>query len=817
MRSALLPKKSAALSILVPPLVCVALSCAREEYQPRYIPLRWIELHAPRHPECKRPDGSSFTGPIAARAPTNAWRSSDWLNWMIARMNTVYTGTGIHFWLQSHEVYCTELVAKFLRDGQGNPVPEQLNSTFLGSDVKGDINMLFPHVGLGDLGLSESLRRERWLQRAFALYGDPHGMVVYVHSDYETGTKPLPYADTDSVRQNDFVLPQHGYFPWNSPGLAFIFLSGITWAPDWQFDPELTVAHELGHAFGNLHTLDFESVIGHRYFPDRSSFTLADFWDLVYVRNGTGIQGFANRSQARHWILYNDTAQVHRIDERWNIILDKSSGRMSVRLVYDPSLSFWSETLVPTVDSDSVRLLRGLSFDFDYARYDPPHRPSHLYSWQRNIMSYRYPEVFNPPNRRDAVDPYDYLTARFSRSQIEVMHKQLQGSTVFAATDYGTIPVGKESHFASRFHLLGDGKTEDFVWYSNGEGPANVMPGMDMKDMIAFRAAPAGTVGLESNSQLVAGDFNGDGLADLLWYDKQGLKRFLWSRVEPQDGVHRWDEQFLRVSPNLSSNLSAVFAGDFDGNGADDLFLARLGTAEESIFYFRQDASCRNYSACLLKTVQMQVQEITGPVAVGDFDGRNGDDLVWASYSKPATDAQIFWSNADGSLSSGGSIKVGNAEFVPYAGDFNGTAGDDVLWYNPGAVAEIIWWGAAGGPGNEHRMMCGPGGSSSCIDTGWNVTSRSARVTSGDFDGNGADDIMIHGSDEPRIFFSSQGSHLSYTGHYTLLQVALRNSDAYLTAVGEFDNAIDGAGRLGDDIFLYYRPVYKKVRPRWLE
>lgn len=46
-----------------------------------------------------------------------------------------------------------------------------------------------------------------------------------------------------------------------------------------------------------------------------------------------------------------------------------------------------------------------------------------------------------------------------------------------------------------------------------------------------------------------------------------------------------------------------------------------------------------------------------------------------------------------------------------------------------------------------------------------------------------------------------------YAGSYTVLQVALRSSRDYPAAVGEFDGASDDSGRLGEDVFLYYRPI----------
>ena len=102
----------------------------------RYVPIRWVELHAPDHPECRRSDGTAFAGPLPATDP-GAWRSSERLSWIIARTNDVYAGTGIQFWLQSYDVYCTETLAR--REGDADTL-------YSWSEVRADLQMIFPHA-----------------------------------------------------------------------------------------------------------------------------------------------------------------------------------------------------------------------------------------------------------------------------------------------------------------------------------------------------------------------------------------------------------------------------------------------------------------------------------------------------------------------------------------------------------------------------------------------------------------------------------------------------------------------------------------------
>lgn len=763
----------------------------------RYIPLRWVELHDSRFSECQLSNGSTFIGPLSTRDPST-WRTSEWINWSLGKLNEVYSGTGIQFWLQSHDSYCTNNLTSLYR---APDVTKTWAQPFSYGDVRDELRVIYPLANPYDL-TGDSLSRTDWLEKAFMLYGDRHGKTIYFHND------DLPGGPGQA---DNLPLPQHGYGPWYAPGVVFVFLSGITWAPGWEFDPEQVVAHEIGHSLGHCHTLDFEKSCigpnegrtGDAVFPDGTPYSWADHWDLSYVQVGNEIKGFTSREQAQQWIQDHGTSGLGRIDDMDNITLDPATGSATVLINNDPAKTFTSISEVPSVEGGKVRLLQGLSFHFDFLQ----DQPSHTYSWQRNVMSYRY----------GGVDPYDYLTARFSQSQIEIMQTQMSGSVDYSDSAYGIHPPGTDPQFASQYQMLGDGAMDDFVWYSNGEGPSSVTTGDGMQDMVAFHSAPAGTTGQNAKLNLVAGDFNGDGLADLMWYDQNRLEKMLWSTVEKQGsirGVHRFTEAGFLLPPNNNVALPAfsnVFTGDFDGNGADDLFTMRTGATSAQITFFKKDASCLSYQTCLLKTASFPMDAISGNVAVGNFDGTYGDDFVWGTTANGKTTAHLVWSAQDGSLTAPETYDVGNAEYSPYAGNFNGTGGDDVFWFNRGSVKETIWWGAqkmmsVGGLGTNRHFQCGPGGSWDCVDTSWDAVSLYPRVTIGDFDGNSADDILIQDTNEPYLYFSNKGDYTTYAGNNAVLRVALRKGFDFLTAVGEFDGLRDKNGRLGDDIFLFLRP-----------
>ncbi len=134
------------------------------------------------------------------------------------------------------------------------------------------------------------------------------------------------------------------------------------------------------------------------------------------------------------------------------------------------------------------------------------------------------------------------------------------------------------------------------------------------------------------------------------------------------------------------------------------------------------------------------------------------------------------------------------------------------LWHTWKGAKDIFWWGrkttsAQAGKGQAQRFSCGPGGSWDCVDANWGPVSLFPRVTIGDFDGNGADDILVQEMHDPYLYFSDQGDYYTYAGNNTRVRVALHNSSNYVMTVGEFDGLKDENGQWGDDIYLIFRPT----------
>lgn len=155
---------------------------------------------------------------------------------------------------------------------------------------------------------------------------------------------------------------------------------------------------------------------------------------------------------------------------------------------------------------------------------------------------------------------------------------------------------------------------------------------------------------------------------------------------------HKFDHTSSSVSfePVQLADINGTyqpFAGDFDGDGFDEVVWYAPGTANDYMWDIDHTA-VNSIDSILLSPINNNYL-----TAVGDFTGDGTEDVFWYTPNTNQTDEQ-FWDFAPDTLTPIGSTSpygVNSADWLPYGGDFSGDGADDLVWYKTTTGAVYRW------------------------------------------------------------------------------------------------------------------------------
>ncbi|MGF1343334.1 FG-GAP-like repeat-containing protein [Streptomyces flavovirens] len=322
-------------------------------------------------------------------------------------------------------------------------------------------------------------------------------------------------------------------------------------------------------------------------------------------------------------------------------------------------------------------------------------------------------------------------------------------------------------------------------------------------------SAPVPEVSVAEPSQRVHADFDGDGRDDvavLYGYDDHTVSLFTF--LAKSDGgfaapVKSWTSQ-----PNYWTFKSVkMTAGDYDGDGRSEL-AAMYDYADGSVALFTWPSNADGTFQAPRKSWE------TAPgnwypehvqLASGDFDGNGRDDVAaFYGYSDGRAALFTFKSTTGGGFSA--PVKSWNVpeaywwgEHVKFtSGDFNGDGRTDaaaLYGYDDGTVSAFTWIAnSSGGFGAPTKSWTvSPG----------NWTFESVKLTSGDYNGNGRDDLAA-------MYDYADGSAAMFTWLSDTDGTFLAPRKSWETAPGNWypehvqlvSGDYDGNGR--DDVAAFY-------------
>jgi|GEM_PF-2346587 len=179
-----------------------------------------------------------------------------------------------------------------------------------------------------------------------------------------------------------------------------------------------------------------------------------------------------------------------------------------------------------------------------------------------------------------------------------------------------------------------------------------------------------------NNTVPLVGDFDGDGFDDAFFYKAGSAIESAWYGT----ATGTFD---VVTQPNANANYVPA-VGDFDGDGVDDIFFYRPGSGNE---YLHFGESNRTFTS-------LRTQSVNGTYTplVGDYNNDGRDDVLWYKQSSGIT--YIWYATAtrnswDTSQSPPAFNRTG---YKPVAGDFNGDGAGDIFWFKAGCDPERFWF-----------------------------------------------------------------------------------------------------------------------------
>lgn len=220
----------------------------------------------------------------------------------------------------------------------------------------------------------------------------------------------------------------------------------------------------------------------------------------------------------------------------------------------------------------------------------------------------------------------------------------------------------------------GDGNA-DVLWFSPtlSELAVWLMSGTDASVFGAGLTATAGWV------PIGAGDFDGDGKSDVLWHNATTDQINVWL----MDGVNVLDHGAV-LQGAIGLGWKPVGAADFDADGKADV-LWHNATLSQAAVWLMDGGAIKDNGLGIPATPGWNA------VAAADFDGDGKADILWHD---PTNDQINVWlmdglTVVDNGIVLQGSVGLG---WVPVAAsDFDGDGKADVLWFSESLAAIAVW------------------------------------------------------------------------------------------------------------------------------
>lgn len=278
--------------------------------------------------------------------------------------------------------------------------------------------------------------------------------------------------------------------------------------------------------------------------------------------------------------------------------------------------------------------------------------------------------------------------------------------------------------------FVGDDRDEIFE-YRPGNG-SDIMYYGYTKDSGSVQTGGAYSFSVVNTYTPFAGDFDGDGKDELFFFGPGNAGDFIWDFDDVGGKVQ---------TPKTQGGLYLPVVGDFDGNGIDDIFWYAPGSAPDELWEFLPGPG--------LPHQRHDFRNFTGdyvPLA-GNFSADSGDEIIL--YGRGAiADHRVDFEPGTFTPIVTGAEPITYPDHQPVTLDTRGDGITDILFYNAATIHDPLWnFLAEGGPAKHNEQISG-----------------TYATAAGDLFGDGYEDVFWFGSTSSMVWDWEGGRHPTVRG-----------------------------------------------------
>jgi FG-GAP-like repeat len=191
------------------------------------------------------------------------------------------------------------------------------------------------------------------------------------------------------------------------------------------------------------------------------------------------------------------------------------------------------------------------------------------------------------------------------------------------------------------------------------------------------------------------GDFNADGVSDLLWHNAGTGELSAWL-LAANGTVNGKQALSWKCGPDCTQDWKPIGVGDFNGDGTSDVLWHNVGTGELSAWLLAANGTVNGKQALSWKCGSDCTQDWK-PIGVGDLNGDGISDVLWHNAGTGEVSTWLLTANGTVTGKQALSWQCNKAsgcsrEWKPVGiADFNGDGKNDLLWQNTGSGVLSAW------------------------------------------------------------------------------------------------------------------------------